>query len=60
MNKVLLFLLIAGVIFLLECTPFLYKNSYSIDSVDWTKVIAIPLGIVIWTYFSEKKSKKKS
>ncbi|MGI9525675.1 MAG: hypothetical protein ACR2MS_01035 [Weeksellaceae bacterium] len=58
MNKPLQFLLTVALIFVYECIPFLYKESYSFNDIDWTAIIAIPLGIFIWTYFSEKQKNK--
>ena len=58
MNKILAFVLTAAIIFVFECIPFLYKDSYSLNDISWKSVIAIPLGILIWTYFSDKQKEK--
>ena len=54
-NKLLSFFLTAAIIFAFECIPFLYKDTYSLSEIGWKSVIGIPLGILIWRYFSKKQ-----
>jgi hypothetical protein len=58
MNKykqtILLFLIILAI----ELAPFLYKEAYSLEEINWISASVIPLAVFGWLSYKEYKSKK--
>ncbi|MBL4559923.1 MAG: hypothetical protein JKX79_02950 [Labilibaculum sp.] len=59
MNKYLQAVLLFVIIIILELTPFLYRESYSLSEMNWPTAVVISVGVLAWINYQEKKTKKQ-